>query len=237
MFKRNLLLLLCVVLLVLIGIDAEAAKAFGDRDDDILMARADREERHEYDEDDEEHERDDDDEDEEWDDDDEDEDFDDDEEEELEELFEEFVPKALKYLKLINPKLHDHIITEDDEIRREFIDPILHFTRMWMEWEETGEKGIEFELKHVALRFHVDLLVDQYHHSDEKKQKKLRGEIQKLLVKLFDLEIARREYRVAELQKELNELKSQLQKAKGNKEEQIKLYLERLTSKQTIFEW
>ncbi len=222
MCKQNILALFCVVVLVLTGVPSAAADDYDGVDGEMLLdfAEPDCEDVYEEDEFDEG-----------W------EECDFDEMEEIEELMEEFGPEALKYLKSINKTFYGRLTTENGDIHPEFEEPVVEFVAMWAEWKETQEKFIEFELKHFALRGYVDLLVDDYHETKgQAERKEIRGEIQKVLVDLFDLEIARREYRVAELQKELDEVKSELKKAKSNKEGQIKAYLDKLTSTQTIFE-
>ena len=243
MSKKCLLSLLCIVMLMLIGIDAQIIHAADGSEGNILFARADgdrdrdREYYREHDAD--EHDADDHDEDEE-------EDWEDEEEEmnrhrhELrmqEELLEEFAPEALAYLESINPDLYEHIVDDDEDVRDEFIDPVIHFTRMWLEWEESGEKVFEYELKVFTKHTQIRILSDEYHQTrNQKERKAIRNEINELLTELFDLEIIRREVRIEQLQRELNELKDQLQKAKSNKNDQINTYLDKLTSTQTIFE-
>ncbi|MHC5165293.1 MAG: hypothetical protein ACYSOI_08130 [Planctomycetota bacterium] len=243
MSKKCLLSLLCIVMLMLIGIDAQIIHAADGSEGNILFARADgdRDRDREYyrDHDADEHDADDHDEDEE-------EDWEDEEEEmnrhrhELrmqEELLEEFAPEALAYLESINPDLYEHIVDDDEDVRDEFIDPVIHFTRMWLEWEESGEKVFEYELKVFTKHTQIRILSDEYHQTrNQKERKAIRNEINELLTELFDLEIIRREVRIEQLQRELNELKDQLQKAKSNKNDQINTYLDKLTSTQTIFE-
>jgi chromosome segregation ATPase len=254
-------------MLMLIGIDAQIIHAADGSEGNILFARADGDrdrdreyyrehdaDEHDADEHDaDDHDADDHDEDEEEDWEDEEEDWEDeeedweDEEEEMnrhrhelrmqEELLEEFAPEALAYLESINPDLYEHIVDDDEDVRDEFIDPVIHFTRMWLEWEESGEKVFEYELKVFTKHTQIRILSDEYHQTrNQKERKAIRNEINELLTELFDLEITRREVRIEQLQRELNELKDQLQKAKSNKNDQINTYLDKLTSTQTIFE-
>ena len=159
------------------------------------------------------------------------------EREEMGEDLDRFIPEAMQHLKQINPGLYDHIMENEEEFKPHYQDAVIHFTRMWREWEESGEKVFEYELKVFTKHTQIRILSDEYHQTrNQKERKAIRNEINELLTELFDLEITRREVRIEQLQRELNELKDQLQKAKSNKNDQINTYLDKLTSTQTIFE-
>ena len=84
-----------------------------------------------------------------------------------------------------------------------------------------------------------DILAHEFHMSkDESTRNVIRKDIHKILVDLFDIEIARREFRIQQLQMELNELKDEVRKAKATKDDQVEVYLEKVTStsERTIFE-
>ncbi|MHC4553570.1 MAG: hypothetical protein ACYSUT_12530 [Planctomycetota bacterium] len=242
MFKRNVLLFVCMILLILVGADSWAAEASAPEglEDNILLARADHGDEGDWDDEDEDWDDEDEDDEDDWDDEDEDdEEFEHRRRREFEEMIEEHMPDAMEYLEEINPDLYEQIVNEDDNVPHEFIDQMMHFTRLWLEWQENDEreKGLEFELKGMTMRFELNLLVRDFHESrSEKERKQIRTDVQELLVELFDFEIARREYRIAELQRELDELKQNVKKAKNDKDGQIKAYLDRLTSSQTIFD-
>jgi hypothetical protein len=161
------------------------------------------------------------------------------EREEMEEDLDRFIPEAMQHLKKINPGLYDHIMENEEEFKPHFQDAVIHFTRMWRELDRHEEPGLEFELESFSSRFYVDILAHEFHMSkDESTRNVIRKDIHKILVDLFDIEIARREFRIQQLQMELNELKDEVRKAKATKDDQVEVYLEKVTStsERTIFE-
>ena len=158
---------------------------------------------------------------------------------EMEEDLDRFIPEAMQHLKKINPGLYGHIMENEEAFKPHFKDAVIHFTRMWRELDRHQDPNLEFELESFTSRIYVDILAHKFHmNKSESARNEIRKEIHEILVDLFDIEIARREFRIQQLQMELDELKNQVRKAKDNKDGQIEVYLEKVTSTsdRTIFE-
>jgi hypothetical protein len=121
------------------------------------------------------------------------------------------------------------------------------YRKVYREFTEQYERMTQLrkenpELLYIQMKVHevqiqLDMVAAKYKRVENKDARsKLKVEMKSLLNDLFDLKVKKRELEIISLDKEIDQLRNELQEIRKNKDESIKLKLQQLTQTD-VFSW
>ena len=145
-----------------------------------------------------------------------------------------------EYLKSLNPNLRADLeeIKKLDKERYYDLLRDAHFTRFDFPFMDKSEKErMEVDRKITEYNISTELLALKYQSAKDSDKSKIKSDLIKKLGELFELKEQQRKIEVAQLQKELEELKKSLQVRKNNKDAIVMKRFNELTGMGDYLDW
>lgn len=145
-----------------------------------------------------------------------------------------------EYLKSLTPSLRADL-EEIKKLNKETYYDLLreaHFARFDFPFVDKGEKErFDIDKKLIEYNISTELLGLKYQNAGESERSKFKVELMKKIGEMFDLKEQQRKMEVAQLQKELEELKKSLAVRKNNKDAIVLKRFNELTGVGDYLDW